>query len=166
MNDAGLSAEQVTAISLSSDLEDIFIDCRIDGNIHNSATAPNSLIAALTAAQELLAEESTPAVLIVESQPQKQTIAAMVLAAHPSMPRTRKAVYAVIDNSSAAMSSHSYRDALDRAGISPEKVGLIVVPTLNASGISPAETQALLSAYPAGGEPICALSGSADGLWD
>jgi PfaB family protein len=159
--DAGLSTDQVTVITLSPGLEAVLENCQLDGKVHTAAT---TLLAALANAQEQLAEKNASFVLIVESQPQKQAIAALVLAAHPATLRSGKSIYAVIDGTFSVSTGNSYKDASNSAGISPEMIGLIVIPTLTASGIPPAETQALLSAFPADGEPTCALSGGSDGL--
>ncbi|HTX79472.1 MAG TPA: acyltransferase domain-containing protein [Longilinea sp.] len=151
--DAGVSAEQAATITLSPGLETVLHACQL-ANVEHIPT----LSTALTTAQERLEKKNASAVLLVESQPEKQTIAAMVLAAS----QAGKTVYAVIRSSSFA--GHSYGDALENAGISPEQVGLIVIPTLTASGISTAETQALLATFPVADEPSCALSGCANGL--
>jgi len=155
--DAGLAAEQVAVITLSPGLETVLRTCQL-ADVGHATT----LSAALATAQELLLKKNAPAVLLVEGNPDKQTVAAMVLAAHPAASPVGKSVYAVVNGSSVA--GHSYKDALESAGISPEQVGLILIPAFTATGIPAVEVQALLATFPVADKPSCALSGSADGL--
>lgn len=171
MKDALMTGDHVSVITLSPDLDGVLTTCLMHHQSYDASTALNPLLAALAIAQDWLEDGKVGEVLMLESQAAPQTISAVVLSLHDSAIRTQKHIYAVISGTSkgsALLNGSSvgddYRAAMERAGIHPEMVGLIITASLTSSGLRPLEAQAMLSAYRGIGEQSCALSGGASGL--